>query len=71
MFARAVFKRSDRMKEFTIPNVEEEKSVLRTIRIKNTTLQEIEVVAKKHNVSVNRLINECITYALKNLKSKK
>ena len=59
------------MKEFTIPNVEEEKSVLRTIRIKNTTLQEIEVVAKKYNVSVNRLINECITYALKNLKSKK
>ena len=59
------------MKDFTIPNVEVEKSVLRTIRIKNTTLQEIEVVAKKHNVSVNRLINECITYALKNLKSKK
>ena len=59
------------MKEFTIPNVEEEKSVLRTIRIKNTTLQEIEAVAKKYNVSVNRLINECISYALKNLKKKK
>lgn len=56
------------MEEFNLPNIEEEKSTLKTIRIKISTLQKIEELSKKSNISVNRLLNECIEYALKNLK---
>lgn len=56
------------MKEFQLPNIEDEKSTLKTIRIKISTLQKIEELSKKSNISVNRLLNECIEYALKSLK---
>lgn len=56
------------MEEFNLPNIEDEKSTLKTIRIKISTLQKIEELSKKSNISVNRLLNECIEYALKNLK---
>ena len=55
------------MKEFKIPNIDEEKSVLKTIRIRFKDLQKIESLSKKNNISVNRLINECIEFALENL----
>lgn len=55
------------MKEFKLPNLDEEKTVLKTIRLKLTTLQEVEELSKNTNISVNRLINECIEFALKNL----
>ena len=55
------------MKNFYIPNIGDEKSILKTIRIKLVTLNKIEELAKKNNISVNRLINECIEYALNNL----
>lgn len=58
------------MKEFKLPNIEDEQSVLKTIRIKLATLKKIEEVAKKSNLSVNRVINECIEFALDNLDSK-
>ena len=48
------------MEEFNLPNIEEEKSTLKTIRIKISTLQKIEELSKKSNISVNRLLNECI-----------
>lgn len=55
------------MKEFKLPNMNEEKSVLRTIRLKFITSQKLEKLSKKSNISVNRLINECIEFALDNL----
>ncbi len=55
------------MKEFKLPNVEDEKSILKTIRIKFSTLKKVEKLSKKSNLSVNRIINECIEYALENL----
>lgn len=58
------------MKDFKLPNVEDEQSVLKTIRIKFATLKKIEEVAKESNLSVNRVINECIEFALNNLDSK-
>ena len=58
------------MKKFTIPNVEDEKSILKTIRLKNSTLKKVEELSKKNNISVNRLLNECIEFALENLSEK-
>ena len=55
------------MKEFKLPNLNNEKSVLKTIRLKYKTLQKIEELSKKTNISVNRLINECIEFAINNL----
>lgn len=55
------------MKEFKLPNLNNEKSVLKTIRLKYKTLQKIEELSKQTNISVNRLINECIKFAINNL----
>lgn len=55
------------MKEFHLPKVEDEASVLKTIRLKYSTLRKIEDLSKSTNLSVNRLINECIEFALENL----
>lgn len=58
------------MKEFKLPNLNNEKSVLKTIRLKYETLQKIEELSKQTNISVNRLINECIEFAINNLDTK-
>lgn len=58
------------MEKFKLPSNEDEQSVLKTIRIKFATLKQIEELAKERNLSVNRVINECIEFALKNLESK-
>lgn len=58
------------MKEFKLPNLNNEKSVLKTIRLKYETLQKIEELSKQTNISVNRLINECIEFAINNLNTK-
>lgn len=58
------------MKDFKLPNVKDEQSVLKTIRIKYATLKKIEELSKNSNLSVNRVINECIEYALHNLDNK-
>ena len=55
------------MEKFKLPDLNEEKSVLKTIRLRYTTLQKIEEISVKNNISVNRLINECINYALNNI----
>lgn len=55
------------MKEFNLPKVEDEASVLKTIRLKYATLLKIEDLSKSTNLSVNRVINECIEFALENL----
>lgn len=53
--------------KFKLPNMSEEKSTLKTIRLKIVTLERIEKLAKKRDLSINRIINECIEYALDNL----
>lgn len=55
------------MNNFNIPNISDEKTILKTIRIKLVTLNKIEELSKKNNISVNRLINECIEFAIDNL----
>lgn len=57
-------------KEFKLPNSEDEQTVLKTIRMKYATLKKIEEVAKESNLSINRVINECIEFALNNLDNK-
>lgn len=59
------------MKEFKLPDINEEKTVLKTIRLKFITLQKIEKLSKESNISVNRLLNECIEFALDNLQEEK
>ena len=59
------------MKDFKLPKGDEEKSVLKTIRLKKNTLKKIEILSKKSNLSVNRIINECLEYALDNLADEK
>ncbi len=55
------------MKEFKLPKIEDEQSVLKTIRIKYSVLKRIEELSKVSNISVNKIINECIDFALENL----
>lgn len=45
--------------------------VVATIRIDNTMLEEIDKLASEIDISRNELINQCIRYALDNLKLKK
>ncbi len=54
------------MSEFKLPNLDNEKSVLKTIRIKYNLLNRLEEVSSLSNFSVNRIINECIKFALDN-----
>lgn len=44
--------------------------VVATIRIDNTMLEEIDKLASEIDISRNELINQCIRYALDNLKLK-
>ncbi len=57
------------MEKFKIPNRNEEKTILKTFRIKYTTLTKLEELSQKSDISVNRLVNECIEYALLNLEN--
>ncbi len=55
------------MKDFKLTKETEDKSVLKTIRIKLSTLNKVEELANKNNLSVNKLLNQCINFALDNL----
>lgn len=55
------------MRKFVIPNIEEESTVTRTIRIKRVLINKLETLAIDNNISLNRLVNECIEYALENM----
>lgn len=55
------------MRKFVIPNIEEESTVTRTIRIKRVLINKLENLAIDNNISLNRLVNECIEYALENM----
>jgi hypothetical protein len=58
------------MEKFELPNLEEEQTALKTIRIKLSTLKKVDKLSKDTNISVNRLLNECIEFALNNLTEK-
>lgn len=45
--------------------------VVATIRIDSKILDEIDTLASKVDISRNEFINQCIVYALENLKDKK
>lgn len=55
------------MKKFIVPNIEEENTITKTIRIKKILAKRLDDIAYKNNITVNRLINECILYALDNM----
>ena len=55
------------MKKFVIPNIEGENTITKTIRIKRNTAEKLDKLAYKNNITFNRLVNECIDYALQNM----
>ena len=55
------------MEKFRLTKKKQKQSVLKTIRLKYDTLQKIERLSIKNEISVNRVINECINFALQNL----
>ena len=55
------------MEKFKIVNISTEKSVLKSIRLKYSSMERLEKLATKYNISINKLINECIEYALNNI----
>ncbi len=58
------------MNEFNLPNIEDEQTILKSIRMKSSTIRKVNELSKKTNLSVNRILNECIEQALKVLTEK-
>ena len=56
------------METFKIPNENKKYSVTRTIRINEKLLEQLEKIANDNNISTNKLIINCIEFALKNMK---
>ena len=42
-------------------------SINRTIRLKPEFFEKLNILSEKYNVSFNKLVNQCIEYALNNL----
>ncbi len=55
------------MKNFELP-VEDKSSVLKTVRIRISLLERVEKLSASSGISVNKIINECILFALDNMK---
>ena len=45
-------------------------SVSRTIRLKGALFEELTLLSEESGVSFNKIINQCVTYALENMKDK-
>ena len=56
------------MKEFIIKKVEKKLYVQYTCRIEEELLDRLKELSYENNQSVNSLVNDCIRFALKNLK---
>lgn len=56
------------MKEFIIKKVERKSYVQRTCRIEEVLLDKLEELSYENNKSVNSIINDCIRFAIDNLK---
>lgn len=55
------------MSKFIIPNIEEENTITKTIRIRRNIAKKLEELSIENNITFNRLVNECIDYALQNM----
>ena len=55
------------MEKFKINNIKDNKSELKTFRIKTELLTRIEELSNKYNISINKLVNQCMEYSLNNL----
>ena len=55
------------MSKLIIPNIEEENTITKTIRIRRNIAKKLEELAIENNITFNRLVNECIDYALQNM----
>lgn len=56
------------MKKFRIEkNVVKISSINRTIRLKPENFEKLMELSEKNNISFNRVINQCVEYALGNL----
>ena len=47
-----------------------EESIIRSIRIRSSLDSRLEEIARQNNVSFNKLVVDCILYALDNLETK-
>lgn len=59
--------RFNTIRKFIIPKIEEEITITKTIRIKRNTADKLEKLAVNNYITFNRLVNECIDYALQNM----
>ncbi|MDR1092818.1 MAG: hypothetical protein LBL66_01555 [Clostridiales bacterium] len=51
-------------------NKTKDDSVIRTIRIKGDTDDKLVELSEQHKITFNKLVNQCIEYALENLTEK-
>jgi len=58
------------MEKFKLPNIEDEITTLKSIRIKVSTLKKVEHISDLSGISVNRILTESIEFALNNLNEK-
>lgn len=58
------------VEKFKIPDINKEYSITKTFRLKYVLIEKLELISKEHNISMNRLVTECVEYALKNLEFK-
>lgn len=56
------------MEKFTIKKEEDKiSSINRTIRLKPESFDKLTELSEKNGISFNKVVNQCIEYALKNL----
>ncbi len=55
------------MEKLRIEVEDNSESLLKTIRIRKSLFKRIEDLSIKTNVSINKILNKCIEYALDNL----
>lgn len=58
------------MKEFIIKKIKKKIYVQRTCRIEEDVLDKLEELSYEYNQSVNSIINNCIKFALENMRIK-
>ena len=59
------------MKNFEIDKSDGKiESISRTIRLKGALFEELTLLSEESGVSFNKIINQCVTYALENMKDK-
>ena len=60
------------MSAFVInPNAGKMTAINRTIRIRGDLFEKLSDLSEKHDITFNKLVNQCIEYALENLSDDK